>query len=78
MARIKIRDLEHTEELSQDKMKGTFGGVADQGGIGGLLKKGAGMAGEMIGGDAGGALGAAGQGDWGGAISGLTGSLFGG
>ena len=62
MARIEIRDLEHSEELSQDKMKGIFGGfVADQGGVGGLLSKGAGMAGEMIGGDAGGALQAAGQ-----------------
>jgi hypothetical protein len=82
VAKIKIEDIEHSEDLSKDKMKGIFGGakgfVADQGGVGGLLKKGAGMAGEMIGGDAGGALQAAAGGDWMGAISGGAKALMGG
>jgi hypothetical protein len=73
MARIKIQDIEHTEVLNQRQLKGIFGGkgfVADQGGLGSMLQKGAGAVGGMIGGDAGGAMQAAAGGDWGGAISG--------
>ena len=69
MAKIKIQDLEHTEELDQHQMKGIFGGFAEsQGGWGQMLQKGAGAVGGMIGGDAGGAIQAAAGGDWGGAI----------
>jgi hypothetical protein len=78
MARIKIQNLEHSKELSREAMRGVFGGVKEQGGIGGLLSKGADMLGGAIGGDAGGALQAAGQGDWMGAISGGAKALFGG
>ena len=56
MARIRIQDIMHTEELNQDKMKGIIGGAEKPGGWGSMLQKGAGMAGEMIGGEAGGAL----------------------
>jgi hypothetical protein len=77
MARIKIQDLEHTEVLDQRQLKGIFGG-SERSGIGGLLSKGKGALDGFIGGNAGGALQSAGQGDWGGAISGLAGSLFGG
>ena len=50
MARIRIQNLEHSEELSREAMRGVFGGVHDQGGIGGLLSKGADMLGGAIGG----------------------------
>ena len=80
MARITINDLETCNTMSRNDLSQVFGGgfVKEQGGVGGLLSKGADMLGGAIGGDAGGALQAAGSGDWMGALSSGASALMGG